>query len=485
MRSNPESFRSYQPAILVPPQSVESEQAVLGALMLSPVSFAKVADVLTAGDFYRRDHQKIFQAISELSGKGKAFDAVTMGDWFEANKLEDIVSPSYLIELATTTPSAANVRAYAEIVAERAVRRQLIEAGTEIVNDGFQGADQTAEELVSASLSRLLAFQVKSHHGGLKSGQAGMREWFKGFQERMETSAWLTGLPTPWHNVNKATRGLPVGLIVLAGRPSMGQSVAGQQLADFTALRGGRTAMLSVEMTEEEYHQRSVSRLAGVPHDFLVAPGDADYDRDRDHYLSLISPAAKDLFAIPLLIDDEAGLTAHQIAARARRAHAEKPLKLIVIDHLHDIRIKGDNPVAEYGEACQIFKQLAKELNIPVVLVAQLNRALAARTDKRPTMSDLRASGEIEQKADLILFVHREDYYDTEEKKTHLQGVVELIIGKGRNMVSGKVIYLDNQFQFMRLGDWEGPLPERPIEEPKGKSRGFEPRKKSRLDDGF
>lgn len=452
-------------ALRVPPQSVEAEQAVLGALMLVPASINKVCDIVTEDDFYRRDHRLIYRGIMALNDKKKPFDAVTLGEWFDSEKLaEEIGGTSYLIQLASTTPSAANVKAYAQIVAEKAERRRLIDAGSNTVNDAFQATDKTSEELVAEAMSRMLAFKHKSRTGGLKLGQAGMKEWFGGFQERMLEGRWITGLPTPWEELNKATRGLPVGLTILAGRPSMGKSIAAQELCDFTALRGCRTAMFSIEMTEEENHQRSISRKAGVPHDFLVAPGAPEYADKVDWYLELINPAAKELFNIPLLIDDESGLTAYQVAGRARRAHAEHPLRLIVIDHLHDIKIKGVDAVREYGEACQIFKDLAKELGIPVVVVAQLNRGLSSRTEKRPGLMDLRASGEIEQKADLVIFVHREDYYDTEEKKTHLQGVVELSIGKGRNMRSGRIIYLHNEFEFMRLGAWEGELPEKPQE---------------------
>ncbi len=476
--ARPESFRSDSKidALRVPPQSVEAEQAVLGGLMLSPNRLAIVADLLTEEDFYRRDHRLIYRAIRELSEKNKPFDSVMLGEWLEASNLSDqIGGTGYLIDLASNTPSAANIKAYSVIVSEKAELRRLIDAGTDIVNDGFQPDGRSAEEVVAQSLSRLLAFKTKTHHGGLKEPKAGLKTWYAGFLERFENHSALAGLPTPWHEVNKITRGLRTGLIILAGRPGMGKSIATQQLSAFTALRGQRVALFSVEMTEEENHQRNISAVSGVPHDYLVAPGDHDYTDYHDSYLPKITLAIKDLLGIPLFIDDEAGLTAHQICARARREHAKAPLAMAVVDHLHDVKIPGKDPVREYGDACQLFKQLAKELDIPVVVVAQLNRALATRTDKRPTMTDLRASGEIEQKADLILFIHREDYYDTDEKKTHLQGVVELSIGKGRNMRSNRTMHLLNEYDCMRLGDWDGQLPQAPVAEKKKVHRGMPP----------
>lgn len=458
----------------IPPSSIEAEQAVLGGLMLIGNSIESVGDVLVEESFYRRDHRLIYRAMVELDHKKKPFDHVTLGEYFEAHGLADqIGGAGYLIELVSTTPSAANIRAYASIVAEKAVLRDVIEAGTEIVNRGFQPGGDSAETVVAESLTRLLAFKETTVRGGLEQVRAPMKLWWDYFKERNDTGNSITGLVTPWLHVNRATHGLHPGLIILAGRPSMGKSLAAQQLADFTALRGGRVAVFSVEMSKEENLQRSISRLANVPHDFLVAPANAEYADKHAEYMGYIRQAVDELLDIPLFIDDDAGMTSAQICARARRMHAKKPLALVIVDHLHDLKIKATTSAersAAYGDACQDFKNLAKDLGIPVVVVAALNRDLTKRTSRRPTMADLSQSGQIESKADVIIFLHREDYYDTEDDQTHLQGIVEWIIEKGRNMRRGQTVYLDNEFGFMRMSDRSKPLPPKPEKGPKSRA---------------
>lgn len=455
---------SREDKLRIPPQSVEAEQAVLGGLMLQPAALAIVADILDDGDFYRRDHRILFKAITACETDGLPFDAVTLGEWLEVRGLSKELPPNYLIDLASTTPSAANIKAYAEIVAEKALLRGMVEAGTDIVNQAFAPDGRASDELVSNALQTMLNFKQRTVRGGLHAPKAGLKQWFKDFRKRFDGSG-IVGLVTPFFALNKATHGLPNALIVLAGRPSMGKSLLGSQITDFTCARGLRAAKFSVEMDEETNHQRSIACLAEVPHDYLVSPASDEWKNKHDEFLPRIEVALGDIAKYDMLIDDQAMLTAAQICARARRAHAQRPLHLILIDHLHDVKVDKNNEVASYGEAMRMFQQLRKDLGIPVIVVAQLNRANVGRTDKRPTMADLRASGEIEQIADLIIFVHREDYYDSDEHRTHLQGVVELIIAKGRNMRRGQTIYLKNEFEMMRCSDWSGELPEQPVKE--------------------
>lgn len=445
----------------VPPQSIEAEQAVLGGLMLAPKALWRVADLLTAEDFYRRDHQLIFRAISELADKKQPFDAVTLGDWFEAQGLsEQVGHGGYLIELANTTPSAANIVAYAEIVHDKALLRQLIDVGTGIVNDGFQPEGRDTADILADAQSAIVQMQPKQR-GGLQAAGDSLTDWFEDLQRRYEAGDRLTGMPTPWAEVNKHTHGLQPGeLCLLAARPSMGKSIAGMNLALFAALRNKRTAVFSLEMTRRQVHRRNIASLSNVPHDWLLAPHDGE-----DTYWDRVALAIEQIKPAKLYVDETSDLTIGQVMARARLLHMQEPIELLVVDHIHDFKIKADQARFEYGRIAQGLKTLAKEFNCPVVALAQLNRNLNSRADKRPNMADLRESGELEQKGDLILFLHREDYYD---KDTYLRGVVEMIVAKGRDIEAGKTITLRNDYAHMALRDWEGSVP---IAPPSSKSK--------------
>ncbi len=471
-------------ALRAAPQSVEAEQAVLGGIMLAEDSMAKLGGILTSKDFYRRDHQLIYLAIEELTSHSppSPIDPVTMGEWFEANGLMDQVNPGYLIQLSSTTPSAANIMAYAEIVVEYSRLRQMIEIGTGMVNEAFTPKGAGAFD-IAAKYQTLLAMVMPSK---LNTGpliiKASMKEWWNRLVARYEAGNRMTGLPTPWQGVNSVTRGLQDSeLYILAGRPSMGKSVAAGQLTSFTSLRGDNTLLFSIESSTDSIHNRNVACLADVPYDYMKAPTPED-DPD-DLYFGKISVALKQLRDAPLYIDESPGLTIDQLCARARRQHMKTPLRLVVVDHIHTMKIPGKDPVREYGEIARQLKALAKELKCPVVAVAQLNRALASRTDKRPVMSDLRASGEIEQEADVIIFVHREDYYDTPDKKTHLQKVVEFIFAKGRDIESGKKVNLKNRYDQMRTEDWSGEFPTMYVEDDSDKKNRWKHQKNNAYKD--
>lgn len=434
----------------VPPQSINAEQSVLGGLMLSPSSLWKVSDLLTEQDFYRRDHQLIYRAILELADKKQPYDAVTLGEWFEAQGLaEQVADCAYLIELASTTPSAANIGAYAEIVAGKALQRRMIEAGTEIVAAGFDPQGQDVAEMLADAQARIVELQPKQR-GGLQRAGDSLGEWYTDLQRRYEAGDRMTGMPTPWCELNKATHGLQSGeLTLIAARPSMGKSVMGLQLATFAALRKKRVALFSLEMTRQQCHRRNIAALSNVPHDWLLAPHDGE-----DHWGAMAS-AIRELKALNLYIDDTSDLTIAQVMARARILHLQEPLDLIVVDHIHDFKINAKEARFEYGKIAQGLKTLAKEFNVPVVGLAQLNRNVTGRADKTPNLADLRESGELEQKGDLILFLHREDYYDANA----MPGVVKVVLAKGRDIEAGKTIHLKNDYAHMALRDWEGSLP--------------------------
>lgn len=449
------------------PAAIEAEQAVLGGLMLAPEVAAKV-DWLVEGDFFRETHRIVFRAITELSRRGEPCDAVTMGEWFEANGLSDLVGgTSYVIQLANATPSAANIVAYAEIVREKAKLRAAMDLGAEVsAAAGKPGAESAL--VVAEAMHRLSQLQETHYRGGLAETKPVLQRLHKEILRRYETKAALLGLPTPWHDLNKALKGLRDGVLYIVGaRPSMGKSVFGGQLAAFTALRGDPVAIFSAEMTAEECMARMIAACGDIPHEWVEQPVDGD---DSELYWNRLTPTVGLLRDAPLLIDETPAIRIDQLMARARKAHLQRKLRLIVVDHLHDMD-HGKKPEVirhEIGRAVQGLKTLAKELGCPVVVLAQLSRDSAKRADKRPTIPDLREAGDIEQKADVVLFLHREDYYD---KNTHLQGVVEIIPAKGRNIRLGETINLQNRFDVMRMDDLIGGVPEapqRPV-----KPRGF------------
>lgn len=456
----------------IPPQDVRAEQSVLGGLMLRAEAWPLVADLLVEDDFYRQDHALIWRAIKALAERKRPYDAVTLGDFLESKGFgEQVGRGAYLVELASTTPSAANIAAYAEIVGEKSRLRKMIELGTGLVNDGFQPEGREFAELLSDAQARMIELQP-AQRGGLRPVSESLPAWFERFCERYETGSQLTGLPTPWTGFNAVTHGLqPATLYLVAARPNMGKSVMGLNLSLFTALRGKTVGLFSLEMSEDDCHNRNVASLGKIPHDWIAAPTkDAD-----ENYHARMTAAIRDMRGMPLYIDDTPSLTVRQFEARARRMHQKHPIDLLVIDHIHDFKIDPKLARFELGAIAQVAKALAKEWHIPVVALAQLNRNVTGRADRRPTLGDLRESGELEQKGDVIAFLHREDYYDTPDRKTHLQGVVELHIAKGRNIRSGDRINLRQRFDEMRIDDWEGPFPQAPTGKGKGASVGFDP----------
>lgn len=447
----------------VPPQAVDAEQAVLGGLMLSPASWVKVGDWLTENDFFNHVHKLIYRAIRELIGKNKPFDAVTMGEWFEANNLADQIGGSnYLIELASTTPSAANIVAYAEIVLEKSKLRQLIEVATEAMNDGLNPGGRDAQLLISEAQRKLSRLNASSQHVGPQSPSAPLLEWFKLLQERYEANDAMTGVVTPWKDVNDLTFGWQAGdLIIVAARPNVGKSVFGFNQLAFSGLRKNRVLGFSLEMSYQQVLQRMIAAYGEIPHDWLRSPAS---DRSDEIYWPKVTLAISELRQANFLVDDQPRLTAEMIVARAKREHMRSPLSLIVVDHLHDMRRPGKDLVNEIADDCRILKALAKDLKVPVIVLAQLNR----QGSDRPVLKDLRASGGIEEVADLVLLMHREDYQKFDDRSP---SPVELIVAKGRNLPSGKTIYLRNRYDIQRLDDYTDYVPPK-LEQPK--ARGFD-----------
>lgn len=419
-------------ALRVPPHSIEAEQAVLGGLMLSTEAWDKVADRLTEEDFYRRDHQLIFRAIGQLAGLSQPCDAITLGEWFEAQGLaEQVGGSTYIIELASTTPSAANIMAYADIVREKSILRNLIDVGTQIVNDAFQPAGRGSREVLEGAEQAVFKIAEAGARGrtGLQPMNSAVKDAFAILTKRFENKGAITGLPTGFIDFDALTAGLqPSDLIILAARPAMGKTSFALNIAEYSALKTRKAvAVFSMEMSASQLAFRLISSNGRVDQQHLKTGSLEDEDWSR------ITSAITMLADSKIFIDDTPALSPVELRSRARRMAREHELGLIVIDYLQLMQVPGnrENRATEISEISRSLKALAKELNVPVIALSQLNRSLESRTDKRPVMADLRESGAIEQDADMIVFIYRDEYYNKENSPD--KGLAEIIIGKHRN----------------------------------------------------
>ncbi|MBL0029476.1 MAG: replicative DNA helicase [Rhodanobacteraceae bacterium] len=436
-RPEPLSAAKKVDPLRVPPNSIEAEQAVLGGLMLSSEAWDKVADRINEGDFYRRDHALIFRAIGELSNKSMPADAVTLGEWFEAQGIAELVGGSrYILELANTTPSAANIAAYADIVREKSVLRQLIDAGTEIAGDAFVPEGRSSQELLETAEQKVFHIAEAGARGrkGFVTMGAAVKDAFAQLQHRYENRGAVTGLATGLRDFDEMTAGLqPSDLIILAARPSMGKTALALNMAEYAAIKGKKAvAVFSMEMSASQLAFRLISSLGRINQQHLRTGELEDADWPR------VTSAIQLLKDAKIFIDDTPALSPGDLRARARRLKREHDLGLIVIDYLQLMAVPGtrENRATEISEISRSLKALAKELNVPVIALSQLNRSLEQRTDKRPVMADLRESGAIEQDADVIVFIYRDDYYNKESPD---KGLAEIIIGKQRNGPTGSV----------------------------------------------
>lgn len=424
-------------AVRVPPHSIQAEQAVLGGLMLDNSTWDAIADRLIAEDFYRRDHQLIFAAIAELAGRSEPCDAVTLSQFLERRgQGVETGGLSYLGTLANNTPSAANIRAYADIVHERSQLRGLVRVGGEIANSVFEGTDRSVSELIDEAEQRV--FQIAE--GGRKGpGFVALRDELGAVVDRLDllhqSQGKLTGVSTGFKKLDEMTGGLQAGdLIVVAGRPSMGKTTLALNIAENAAF-GTQTkvAVFSMEMSREQLAFRMISSLGHVDQSRLRRGPYHDEDWAR------ITSAINQMRTAPIYIDDSGALTPTEVRARARRLKREHGLGLIVLDYLQLMQVTGtkENRATEISEISRSLKALAKELAVPVIALSQLNRSVEQRTDKKPVMSDLRESGAIEQDADLIMMIYREEVYDP---NTTRKGQADVIIAKQRNGPVGEVL---------------------------------------------
>jgi len=415
----------------VPPHSIEAEQSLLGGLMLDHQSWDKVADIVTEHDFYRRDHQLIFAAIAKLAEDANPCDVVTVSECLDnRGDLEKAGGLEYLASLANETPGAANARSYAKILRERSMLRLLITAGNEISGAAFTNDGRTASEIVDEA--ERLVFEIAESGSRGRSGFKALKHILPEAVDRIDvlhqSDGDITGISSGFNEFDKLTAGLQPGeLIIVAGRPSMGKTTLAINIAENAAI-GSQvpTAIFSMEMPSQQLAFRMISSLGRVDQTHLRTGRFPDEDWSR------INTAVQLMSEAPIFIDDTPGLSPTEIRARARRLQREHGLGLIVVDYLQLMAVPGskENRATEISEISRSLKALSKELSLPIIALSQLNRSVEQRTDKRPVMSDLRESGAIEQDADVILFIYREEVYNQD---TPRKGIADIAIAKQRN----------------------------------------------------
>jgi len=414
-----------------PPNSIEAEQALIGGLMLNAQAWDKVADVVVADDFYRKDHRLIFKAIGNLIEDGSPCDVVTVSEYLDGRgELEQGGGLEYLATLANETAGAANARAYAKILRERSTLRALINAGNEISGSAFASDGRTASQVLDDAERMVFAIAEKGSRG--KKGFQSLKQILPEAVDRIDllhqSDGSITGVSSGYTEFDKLTAGLQPGeLIIVAGRPSMGKTTFAVNIAENAAI-GSKvpTAIFSMEMPAQQLAFRMISSLGRVDQTHLRTGNFPDEDWSR------INTAVQLMSDAPIFIDDTPSMSPTEIRARARRLHREHGLGLIVIDYLQLMQVEGskENRATEISEISRGLKALAKELSVPVIALSQLNRSVEQRQDKRPVMSDLRESGAIEQDADVICFIYREEVYNPE---TPRKGVADVAIAKQRN----------------------------------------------------
>ena len=430
-------------ALKVPPHSVEAEQSLLGGLLLDNQAFDRIADQVTADDFYRDDHRRIFRHLSKLIEHGKPADVVTIAESIEASEDKDRTGgPAYLGSLAQNTPSALNIRRYAELVRERSIQRRLITVATEIAESALTPSGKEVGQLLDEAETRILEVGERGQRGtqGFESIQPVLARVFERIDHlyHLENKSDVTGLPTGFADLDEKTAGLQQGdLVIVAGRPSMGKTAFALNMAEHVAVNNGvPVAIFSMEMGATQLAMRLLGSIARVDQHKMRT------GRLNDEEWSRLSTAMGKLHDAPIFIDETAALNSLELRTRARRIHRQcGKLGLVMVDYLQLMSApsssQGENRATEISEISRSLKALAKELSAPVVALSQLNRALETRNDKRPMMSDLRESGAIEQDADVILFIYRDEVYYPEKPES--KGTAELIIGKQRNGPIGKI----------------------------------------------
>jgi replicative DNA helicase len=425
----------------IPPHSIEGESSVLGGLLLDNSAWDRVADLLSDQDFYRHEHQLVYAAVSKLINASKPADIITVYEELKnLGKADEVGGLSYLNALAQYVPSAANIRRYAEIVRERSILRKLVKASDEIATDAFSPQGKAVATILDEAEQKIfnIGEQGSRMQQGFQSMDTLVVQLLDRVTEMAENPNDITGVPTGFHDLDRMTSGFQAGdLVILAARPSMGKTALAINIAEHVALNEGLpVAVFSMEMGASQLAVRIVGSIGRIDQTHLRTGKLSDEEWPR------LTEAIEKLRTVSLHIDESAGLTVSELRANARRlARQCGKLGLIVVDYLQLMSVStamnDENRATAVGEISRGLKSLAKELQCPVVALSQLSRGVESRTDKRPMMSDLRESGAIEQDADIIMFIYRDEYYTKEACKE--PGVAEVIISKQRNGPTGTV----------------------------------------------
>ncbi|WP_391118712.1 replicative DNA helicase [Psychrobacillus sp. L3] len=419
----------------VPPHNQEAEQSVIGAIFLEPQALITAAEIIMPEDFFRVAHQKIFQTMLRLSDQGKAIDVVTVTEELSAKKeLEDVGGISYISEIANAVPTAANIGHYAKIVEEKSILRRLIRVATSIVEDGFTREDEV-EALLAEAERKMMEVASRKNAGDFQHIKDVLVETYDNIEKLHSRKGDVTGIPTGFRDLDRITAGFQRNdLIIVAARPSVGKTAFALNVAQNVATKTDENvAIFSLEMGAEQLVMR-----------MLCAEGNIDAQVLRTGALTTedwrkLTMAMGSLSNAGIFIDDTPGIRVNEIRSKCRRLQQEYGLGMILIDYLQLIQGSGGsqaNRQQEVSEISRSLKGLARELKVPVIALSQLSRGVEQRQDKRPMMSDLRESGSIEQDADIVSFLYREDYYD---KETENQNMIEIIIAKQRNGPTGTV----------------------------------------------
>lgn len=447
-----------------PPHNIEAEQSVIGAIFLEPEAFSTASEILVPEDFYRAGHQRIFAAMMRLADKGEPIDVVTVTSYLnDMKQLEEAGGVTYLTQLAESVPTAANIEYYSRIVEEKALLRRLIRSATDIVTLSYEREDNV-EDVINEAEKSILEVAGKKNSGSFKNIKDVLIEVYDNIEQLHNQTSDVTGVPTGFRDLDRITSGFQRNdLIIIAARPSVGKTAFALNVAQNVAVNTDETvAIFSLEMGAEQLVQR-----------MLCAEGNIDSQRLRNGQLEpedwgKLTMAMGSLSNAKIFIDDSPGIRVSEIRSKCRRLKQEHGLGMIMIDYLQLIQgspSSRENRQQEVSEISRSLKGLARELNVPLIALSQLSRGVEARQDKRPMMSDLRESGSIEQDADIVGFLYRDDYYD---KETDKQNIIEIIIAKQRNGPTGTVelafVKEFNKFVDLDYKYQESDIPPEPVQ---------------------
>lgn len=432
----------------IPPQNVEAEQAVLGAMMLDHNAVIAAMEKLTPNDFYREVHRTIFEAMEHLHHENKEIDVITLPEELRRmKKLDDVGGIEYILSLPNLVATAANIEYHANIVAEKALARNLITTCTDLTAAAYDG-EKEPEDLLDDAERKILQLSENKNRGDFSPVGVVVEETLDKITKLYENKAGLTGLPTGFRDLDRMTSGLqPSDLILVAARPSMGKTAFTLNIAQNVGVRQHKTvAFFSLEMSQEQLVQRILCQISHIDSQKLRTG-----QLNSDEEWTRLTDACDKLYQAPIYIDDTPGISVAEMRSKARRLKSEHGLDLIVVDYLQLMQGRNaESRQQEISEISRSLKALARELKVPLIALSQLSRSVESRQDKRPMLSDLRESGALEQDADIVSFLYREDYYD---KETENQHITEVILAKHRNGPVGSIkLYFKGEYTlFLNL----------------------------------